>query len=166
MCVCAALDGWKRVCSKTKIGDHMIVRDGATLYCSEVGKNASSVQTVFTSVMQWANVQICPVLTTGSWAPQDKETHLSNNRSVVITLESQYRSRTINIRGELELSPLLRQHCWPFTPAVSVSPAADTNANAERQEEENVRKINYAYQWETWGDKGQGEDRFSLLPEE
>lgn len=53
-----------------------------------------------------------------------------------------------------------------FHPSVSVSPATDTNANTERQQEENVRKIKYAYQWETWGDRGQGEDRFSLLPEE
>lgn len=94
------------------------------------------------------------------------ETHLSNNRSVVIRLESQYRSRTINMRGELELSPLLRQRGRPFTPAVSVSPAADTNANSERQEWENVRKIKYGYQWETWGDMRQGEDRVRALPEE
>lgn len=117
-------------------------------------------------LLQWAHSQIYPILATRSWALQDKETHLSNNRSVVIRLESQYRSRTINMRGELELSRLLRQRCWPFTPAVSVSPAADTKANADRQEEENVRKIKYTYQWETWGDKVQGEDRFSLLPEE
>lgn len=70
------------------------------------------------------------------------------------------------MRGELELSPLLRQRRSPLTPAVSVSTAADTHANAERQEGENVRKIKHAYQWETRGDKGQGEDRLSPLPEE
>lgn len=109
-------------------------------------------------------MQICPILTTRSWALQDKETHLSKNRSVVIRLESQYRSRTINMRGELEVPPLLRQHCWPSTPAVSVSPAADTNANSERQEEGKREKDKVCISVRDMGRQGAGGGQVQSAP--
>lgn len=46
---------------------------------------------------------------------QGKETHLSNNVSVVMSLWSQYRSRTINTFADLKASPLLRPCGWPST---------------------------------------------------
>lgn len=109
-------------------------------------------------------MQICLILTTRSWALQDKETHLSKNRSVVIRLESQYRSRTINMRGELEVPPLLRQHCWPSTPAVSVSPAADTNANSERQEEGKREKDKVCISVRDMGRQGAGGGQVQSAP--